>query len=99
MNRNSFKYGVRLKMEKDGWTVFPICDSEIPLELLCLREGDALGLRVKAHGHIRESEREVLRKFGVKSDISISYVRVNSVGDLVFETLRTRYKGGSARQR
>lgn len=90
MSNRAFKYNVQLQMEKDGWIVFPICDSDIPVDLLCLRKGNTLGLRVIAHGHIRLLERDNLRRFGEKANIAISYVHLNSARELVFVTLKAR---------
>jgi len=76
--KSSFKYKVQLRMESKGWTVFPICDSESPIEMLCRRVRDGkeetVGVRAKAHGHIYQQERNALIDLGKDLRMGVFYV-------------------------
>lgn len=79
-------------MESEGWTAFPICDSSLPIELLCRRirrdgKEEMVGVRAKAHGHIYQQERDVLISFGKELRMGIFYVHEAQAGDLVFTVL------------
>ncbi len=86
--KSSFKYRVRLRMESEGWTVFPICDSDSPIDLLCFRaryeKNMTVGIRAKAHGHVYQQEREALVALGKELRIGIFYVHESQTRDLVF---------------
>lgn len=88
--KKSFKYRVQRRMEKEGWTVFPICDSDIPIDLLCIRNKEITGIRVKPHGHIYSAERNELIEFGKKLDMRILYVHEVAGHEFNFVTL---YRG------
>ena len=88
--KRSFKYRVQRRMEKEGWTVFPICDSDSPVDLVCFRGGKPLGLRVRAHGHIYQSERDNLRQLGDKAGMDISYVHEIEGREFSFVIIRRR---------
>ena len=92
--KKSFKYSVQKHMENDGWTVFPICASDIPLELLCMRmlshHVERTGIRVKPHGHIYDDERKTLIEFGKKLNMRILYVSEVAGHEFKFVTL---YRG------
>jgi len=88
--KKSFKYRVQMHMEKDGWTVFPICDSDIPIDLLCMRNKEITGIRVKPHGHIYSAERTELIEFGKKLHMHILYVHEVAGHEFNFVTL---YRG------
>ena len=89
--KSSFKYKVQLRLESKGWTAFPICDSSLPIELLCLRvcggKKEEVGVRAKAHGHIYQQERDVLIALGNKLQIGIFYVHEAQSRELVFTVL------------
>lgn len=78
-------------MEREGWTVFPICDSTLPIEMLCrrVREGkeETVGVRAKAHGHIYQQERDVLISLGKDLCMAIFYVHESQARELVFIVL------------
>ena len=86
--KSSFKYRVQRRMEKEGWTVFPICDSESSIDLLCFRTGSVVGIRVQAHGHIYDKERDVLSRLGAKLHIGVFYVHEAPGRELAFTILR-----------
>jgi len=90
--KSSFKYKVQLRMEDEGWTAFPICDSESPIELLCRRirsdgKEETVGVRVKAHGHIYQQEQDALIAFGNELRIGIFHVHESYLKKLVFTVL------------
>ena len=78
-------------MESEGWTVFPICDSTLPIELLCRRVRDGkeetVGVRVKAHGHIYQEGRNALVALGHKLRMGIFYVHESQAREMVFIVL------------
>ena len=75
-------------MQSKGWTVFPICDLDSPIDLLCLRvrdgEKETVGIRVKAHGHIYQREQDALIALGKKLRIAISHVHETHLKGLTF---------------
>jgi len=90
--KSSFKYKVQLRKEDEDWTVFPICDSDSPVDLLCRRirsdgKEETEGIRVKAHGHIYQQERDALIAFGKALHISILYVHESQARELAFTVL------------
>jgi len=89
--KSSFDYKVQLRMESQGWTVFPICDSESTIDLLCLRvhkgKKETVGIRAKAHGHIYQQERDALIALGKGLRMGIFYVHESHLKELVFIVL------------
>ena len=90
--KKTFKYKVQCRMEKDGWTVFPICNSKLPIDLLCRKIGyggkeEMVGVRVKAHGHIYKQERDVLVALGKTLHIGILYAHETNSKEPAFNVL------------
>lgn len=75
-------------MESEGWTVFSICDSDSPIEFLCIRVRDGkketVGVRAKAHGHIYQQEQDALVTLGNKLRIGIFHVHEAYPSGLAF---------------
>jgi len=95
--KSSFKYKVQLRKENEGWTVFPICDSDLPVNLLCRRirsdgKEETEGIRVKAHGHIYRQERDALIALGKALHISILYVHESQEREPVFTVLWRQFR-------
>ena len=67
----AFKHRVQRLLETQGFSVAPIADSEYPVDLLAIRDGQTRGYRCKPHGKIYNEELQKLRTFAHKLRISV----------------------------
>lgn len=79
----AFKHRVQYLLEKQGFSVAPVADSEYPVDLLAIRNGEARGYRCKAHGKIYKKELQKLRTFARELRINVFIVKVNHTSEIV----------------
>jgi len=88
-----FQDAVRRQQENDNWIVLPICDSKIPVDFVCVRDGKSKLIRARGngHGHLHNLGEATLRLLGKQTGLHVSVASVNGENAIRYTGIYPRY--------